>query len=225
VERTGDNLAFCEKQIIRLEVCRFFDRLTPIGRQELRDALCDTSDSRAAAEMRITTWLRTETECPTPADFTRMAKMERDEARAQESWKPTREREFTGCRKCGGSGFQIIYTLTTVESRSGSAFTKTEPITKKVWESLNGKLDPKMQRVYSGARKCDCGAVPGTQPIQEPPWSAEERHEADEKFAAFFSNPKNKSLIEGKTAMGSIMRKLAPTPQPTATREPGDDDD
>jgi hypothetical protein len=75
-------------QILRLEATRFYDRLGDVGRNELRDALCDSASSQVAAELRVTTRLRTHPDCPTPADFQLMEMTEQREARAQVSWKP-----------------------------------------------------------------------------------------------------------------------------------------
>jgi hypothetical protein len=103
VERSDENLWFCEEQILRLEVTRFYDRLTLVGKQELRDALCDSASSKTAAELRVTTWIRLNKDCPSGADFGLMEEAEQREARAQVSWKadppPTRDGTWTASQR------------------------------------------------------------------------------------------------------------------------------
>jgi hypothetical protein len=143
-----------------------------------------------------------------PADFTMMALDEKREARAQESWKRP-EPKFSACAKCSGTGWEIVYSLTTREGYGGSSFTKTEPITREVYDSFSGgKLDPKTQSVASGARRCGCGTVPGANSSGEPPWTPQRRREHDDWFAAWMNDPKNKKMLEGKPALRRIINAL-----------------
>lgn len=176
MERTPENLWFCEEQILRLAVIRFWDRLTDRGKEDLRDNLCDSSDSQAQAEARISAWIATQRDLPMPADFTLMALEEKREARAQESWKQPGPPKAIVCQKCHGTGWHFLYKLQTREGHGGSSFTKTDSITKEVFDSFSGgKLDPQKQKVYSEAKPCDCG------PSRE---QVETRAERDERETA-----------------------------------------
>lgn len=167
-ELNQENKRLCLLQIQRFEGTAFFNTLSTLGKGELASSLCFNNDSHNNAEMMVTMRLRDTsltprgeirgTICPTPADFAAMAQAIRQEARAAESWKPAHLPKAITCQKCYGSGWHVLYELQTREDQGGSAFTKTESITREVFDSFNGgKLNPQTQAVYSSVKRCGCG--------------------------------------------------------------------
>ena len=100
----------------------------------------------------VTECLQLSPHCPTDFDLLRAAEALRESLR--QGWKPPPERV---CPLCGGSGWREAFALHTREATgSGGAFTRKEPITREVYESLKGKLDDQKQVVYSGSKRCSC---------------------------------------------------------------------
>lgn len=66
-----------------------------------------------------------------------------------------------GCKLCGGSGWEIIYTLHSWEGGNQYTFRKRQNVTEEQAEVLIKKIrdlprEQCTQEVYSGARKCAC---------------------------------------------------------------------
>lgn len=99
--------------------------------------------------------------CPTDADLMQIARdIARCDAVAAGKYDTTASDANSGsihrapCAQCQNSGWEIIYTLHTLNG-GGWKRAKRENITREQFDNLSEKLDPKTQRVFSGARRCD----------------------------------------------------------------------
>ena len=216
------NITFCKAQLKRFSGTDFFSNLDDVAKEELLVALVVSAESQAQAESWVSLRLLESSVRPTPADFARYAAEYRKELAAQVSWKPDHEDRANACPLCHGTGWHIVFALTTREERGGARFAVTEPITEEQYRAFSGgKLNPLTQSVASGAKRCKCD------PTDPHPLLAEERrkrreHDAehDAKWAAFCADPKNKKLLGGR--LGGLLgapikqQKKAPSSEPGA---------
>jgi hypothetical protein len=193
---TDNNITFCQAQLKRFSGTSFWSNVDDIAKNELVKALLVSAESPAQAEAWISLHLLESPEYPKPADFARYAAEYRKELAAQVSWKPDHEDRANACPLCHGTGWHIVFALTTREERGGARFAVTEPITEEQYRAFSGgKLNPLTQSVASGAKRCKCD------PTDPHPLLAEERRkrrEHDAKWAAFCADPKNKKLLGGR---------------------------
>lgn len=127
--------------------------------------------------------------CPTDYDFFKIA----ESLREFESWKP---REKLKCTRCNDTGFETIFMLHTREGHGEHSYVKKERITRDAFDSFSGgKLDPHIQSVFCGARKCDHQDQP------EPEWTDETRRAHDARWQKFVSDVQNGKLSKGKTTL------------------------
>jgi hypothetical protein len=214
MEPTTENLLFCEGQILRFKATHFFDRVDQFVLTDLRDVLNETAKTQAEAELIVSACLRTYSTCPSPAELIESAERIRQEARSSKSWQPEWvEKASPSCPKCFGGGYQFFYHLHTYDG----FYTHKEQVTRQVYESLAGKLDPKKQRIYSSVKPCDCGTPLGTP--KTPPMTEEEWTETERKMKAYLEGEKQRKAERGnreglKRAADIVRDIMAPKVRP-----------
>jgi hypothetical protein len=129
------------------------------SRSRLVDALIDACNRHGVTPDRvISECLRASQYCPTDHDLLTFA----GGLRPVESWQQPKPSK---CAKCHGSGFEISYTLHTVEGHGEYAFVKKELITEEQYDLLSKQVDWQRQKVFSGAKRCTAGCpVPAARP-------------------------------------------------------------